>query len=166
MFYLDSDEVPELIIGYGDSHASRLYILTSDGENVYNLGKYGDTASIRYVPQKNLIYDYAGGQGYFRSAVLSIDDNGMVIKGAAISDAHTIESHYYIVDISGFKDTHLAVSGDMMLEGAVGNESSVMYSDVWNGTQTEVDEQEFNDAVKEYLEGNETEYIRYREILD
>ena len=65
---------------------------------------------------------------------------------------------------SGFKDTYLAVSGDMMLEGAVGNESSVMYSDVWNGTQTEVDEQEFNDAVKEYLEGNETEYIRYRDL--
>ena len=52
----------------------------------------------------------------------------------------------------------------MMLEGAFGNESSVMYSDVWNGTQTEVDEQEFNDAVKEYLEGNETEYIRYRDL--
>ncbi len=167
LVYINNDDIPELVLGYGDNHVCRMFILTSDGNSVYNLGYYGDSGTVRYVPHKNILYDCAGGQGFFRHAFLSIAKDGMIIKNAAISDTHTLEAHYYILDTSKYVGSYLEISDSWKLAGTVENAdagSVFDYNSVWDESKKEINEQEFEEAIISFLDDNEVEKITYREL--
>ena len=64
--YINDDDIPELVLSEGDSHASgvRVYFYDSDQKKVIDNGeRYGNNGGFSYFEKKNLIYDYYFGNG-------------------------------------------------------------------------------------------------------
>ena len=111
LFYIDDDNIPEVVIGYGSQHVCGMYILSTDGNKVYNLGIHGESGTIKYCPRKNLFFTSYGNQGFFCELFLTIKKRKVEINNALISDGHTVGMHYYIIDKAKYSGIRAEQSG-------------------------------------------------------
>ncbi len=102
LFFLNSDETPELWWGEGGSHVDTVNICMFDGTDVKELGSVGEFGSFTYIPKRNTIVNsYAAmGQSWTTMTVL----NGTKLVQADefhIAEFDTpsgTEVHYYVND--------------------------------------------------------------------
>ena len=73
LFFLNSDETPELWWGEGGSHVDTVNICMFDGTDVKELGSVGEFGSFTYIPKRNTIVNsYAAmGQSWTTMTVLN-----------------------------------------------------------------------------------------------
>ena len=165
LFYIDDDNIPEVVIGYGDNHVCGMYILSTDGNKVYNLGMHGESGRINYCPRKNLFFVSYGNQGFFRGLFLTIHNKKVEIKNAHISDGHTVGMHYYIIDKAKYSGYSLNNRGDK-LEGTYTYDGDMnLFDDLWDDYESyEVDKQEFNEMFDDLSDGHKMIDILYHEL--
>ena len=66
LIYINDDDVPELAISEGESHAAgvRVFFYDFESKNVVDTGeRYGENGGFYYYDRKNMIYDYYFGNG-------------------------------------------------------------------------------------------------------
>ncbi len=63
LIHLDDDEIPELAVSIGTSHASGICFYSYDGTNVVDLGSYGSLGCACYEYRKGIMYGYYTGMG-------------------------------------------------------------------------------------------------------
>lgn len=61
--YIDTDDVPELLVFQGDYHSSMVEVYTVYNNELYNAGMFGSSGCITYASKQNLISSSYVGQG-------------------------------------------------------------------------------------------------------
>lgn len=61
--YIDTDDVPELLVFQGDYHSSMVEVYTVYNNELYNAGMFGSSGCITYASKQNLISSCYVGQG-------------------------------------------------------------------------------------------------------
>ncbi len=102
---IDDDDIPELIISYGDYHAAGVKIcfydpeikrvLETNGEKAL----YGENGGFEYYVRKSCIYDYyfTGGTAYISFCRIERSgDEYTVKKGADLRQSFSDDMHYYV----------------------------------------------------------------------
>ena len=74
--YIDEDDIPELLYGYGTEHIAGITVCTYDYETkqVVRIGEFGSYGSISIAEKKNRILSSYGNQGLFHFYVSSMTD--------------------------------------------------------------------------------------------
>ncbi|MDD6023050.1 MAG: S-layer homology domain-containing protein [Oscillospiraceae bacterium] len=83
--YIDSDNIPELLISQGDFHVSASEIITYYNGQAVNLGCFGDFGTARFVPRQNLIYSFSWVNGYGAVEHFYKIQNGKAVELAGIN---------------------------------------------------------------------------------
>lgn len=94
--YVDSDDIPELIVSTGDFHAACCYLFTYSNGKAANLGPFGTFGTIQYIEKKGIIVDSLGNNGYFNETYYKLE-NGM-IDSLLDFEIETRESEIYMID--------------------------------------------------------------------
>lgn len=99
--YIDTDEIPELLVFPGDYHASMVEVYTFYDNEVCNVGSFGSSGCITYATKQNLISSVYAGQGSVSYEYYSIQE-GMAHLAKSIGytdyDFETEKEAYYIDD--------------------------------------------------------------------
>lgn len=167
IIYINCDAIPECVIAFDDSHVSGVYILTADENgNVYCFGEYGESGTIYYVPDQNIISMSYGNQGFYRRLFLSIQDFKLKINGAGISDAHMPEKKYYLIDPTRYKDKCVYSSrGSLTGARECSGDLDVLSDVLWGDYKSmETDEEEFEKTVSEFGGGYELTAVKYDQL--
>lgn len=74
--YIDEDDIPELLYGYGTEHIAGITVCTYDTESkqVERIGEFGSYGSISFSEKKNRILSSYGNQGLFHFYISSVTD--------------------------------------------------------------------------------------------
>ncbi len=125
--YLDDDEIPELLVAWGEQSPFGVSVYrqdTTDG-TVHYVGTFSSGGEIQFVPRKNRIASDYGNHGYFLTCYSEIQGNGVRLVDATLSDASGFRGEeilYYhgftlAEDVNGTRDC---------LEGKEGGENDIM----------------------------------------
>ena len=82
--YIDEDEIPELLTGFGSFHTSGVFVFkyVPDKDEAVNLGDFSSFGVLRYVDHGNRIVSNYGGQGWFIDMISGIEDDKAVLIGS------------------------------------------------------------------------------------
>jgi len=103
--YIDGDDIPELLVCYGNYHVSGVCIYRYDPalDEVISYGEYGTSGNLMYFVKRGFIEYQLGNQGYFRFNLVRIPGDG---SGAELKEA-------WVVDGTGrFSDDFLIYHDD------------------------------------------------------
>ncbi len=78
--YIDSDDIPELLISEGTYNAAQVMIATYKNGKVVDLGKYGSMGYVSYVEKGSVIFSGYYTQGRVSEAYYKINSNGSAEK--------------------------------------------------------------------------------------
>lgn len=86
--YIDGDNVPELLVSYGDFHPCGICVYCYDPreKEVCYLGEYGIYGQMSYEPKAGHIHSSTGGQGLFAVFRTDIDGSRVSLGDVFISD--------------------------------------------------------------------------------
>lgn len=113
----DKDDVPELLVSYGNSHPCGVCVYRYDPvhSKVLYLGEFGSFGRALFYERKNLIECYYGNHGcytYYLSKIIDNSDqpvliDSWVIDGSGISSEEITYFHGYIMDerINGSRES-------------------------------------------------------------
>ena len=102
--YIDQDDIPELLVSYGDYHPDGICVYKYDQNmnKVVYLGEYGSFGCFIYFYKHSLIESYYGNMGYYSYYVSRIcNDNTInlfdywIVDGSGLKNDSTIYYHGY-----------------------------------------------------------------------
>lgn len=71
--YIDSDEIPELLLFGGAYHAAATEVFRYDNRGITTIGKYGEYGNFEYAEGQNVIHNIGSGSGYIHEFYNIID---------------------------------------------------------------------------------------------
>ena len=102
LFFLNSDETPELWWGEGGSHVDTVNICMFDGTDVKELGSVGEFGSFTYIPKRNTIVNSYAAMGHSWVSMTVLDGTKLVKADefhiAEYDTPSGTEVHYYVND--------------------------------------------------------------------
>ena len=169
--YIDEDNIPELLLGFGNFHTSGIYVLQYDPEknDVNIIGEFSSFGGVKYVDHGNRIISQYGSYDLYMIIVSKIDDGKAHAVGAVTEDAdggsypNPDENSEVWLIAPGF----YYYAGYSLPEGADGSHKD-SYSDLSEGTGPDpvhvdfpdeeyvVSEEEYNRIYSEMLGGEES----------
>ncbi len=98
--YIDGDDIPELLVSYGDFHSSGICVYRYDPETgeVSYLGEFGSFGGFSYRYKSGIMESTYGNHGYYMTYVSGINGNSVVLKDVWLIDGSGIrntEEQYY-----------------------------------------------------------------------
>lgn len=143
--YVDDNDVPELFISEGSSHACSVEIYTFENNIVTRLCKTGSTGMARYIERQGIICGGYMGQGVGTYRVFSVE-NGKVqqVYIAYTNEGWAMDEADLEININGIDVTSEEL--EVFLDSYFGEESILVFEDRVNiGCATE------NEAYKDYI---------------
>ena len=102
LFFLNSDETPELWWSEGGSHVDTVTICMFDGTDVKELGSVGEFGSFTYIPKRNTIVNSYASMGHSWISMTVLDGTKLVKADefhiAEFDTPSGAEVHYYVND--------------------------------------------------------------------
>ncbi len=141
LIHIDEDDVPELAVSYGTSHADGVSFFSYDGNNVKDLGAYGSLGFASYEYKKGILYGYYTGMGS------TYDEVGILNNGSMVED--------HIVVITDLQSADPSASGE-------GFRFSIADHDY---EETEITQDEYEKIISPYLIENRDYRVIYNEYL-
>ena len=97
LVYLDEDDIPELLLAEGDSHADRIavYYYDFEIEKVTFLSSFSSFGKISYIPKKSTVISSYGNHGYYHFVYSVIEDGEVHLKEIFLQVGNLTETTYY-----------------------------------------------------------------------
>lgn len=164
--YIDEDSIPELLLGFGNSHTSGIYVLKYDADKheIDWIGEFSSFGEVKYVDHGNRIISQYGSGGLYMKIVSKIDGDKASAVGAVTEDGDggsylnpDENSEVWMINPGMYY-----YAGYTLPEGADGSHKD-SYSSLSEGTGPDAVKVDFPD---ETYVVNEDEYNRiYSELL-
>lgn len=107
--YIDEDDVPELFIIEGDSHADGVTMYTYTDDKAVKVGGFSEYGGIDYAPKENLFISTSSGMDMFQSEYYRLNiGNAELICSTTGVNLGMEESTYYIDDTIVSEDEYSA----------------------------------------------------------
>lgn len=156
--YIDKDNIPELLLAEGTSHASKVYVYTYNErlKQIDFLASFSSFGKLGYVPKKNTLISQYGNHGYYYTVYSEIKDNKVKLKEIVLSDGSKEENKWY----GGFYVNEAFTGGFGKL-----NEGEDQFDLLPEGTEEfQISEEDFEKLVEE-LEKEKVE-VSYDEMKE
>ncbi len=108
--YIDEDDIPALLVSYGDYHVAgiRVYTYNPAADEVAYIGEFSSYGRMSFSEKKNSIHSSYGNQGYFIGLYTAIKDGKASLIGAELSDGSGLRSedilYYYGFNVPEWED--------------------------------------------------------------
>ncbi len=151
--YIDDDDIPELLVCYGDSHADTVSVYKVGSEkDLILLGRFGETGTIKYCEKANLIESSAGGMGVWHSLFYRILDHECIL-----------DSWFYSIEKYTDKETETHYAYCLNVNEPY--RPGYYFSDT-EPKDHECSKEEYNQKYSDFLEGyEEPTIVRYKDML-
>lgn len=97
LVYLDGDDIPELLLAEGDTHADRIGVYYYDfkTKEVTFLSSFSSFGKISYIPKKSTVISSYGNHGYYHFVYSVIEDGEVHLKEIFLQVGNLTETTYY-----------------------------------------------------------------------
>lgn len=151
--YIDEDDIPELLVCYGDSHTDTVSVYkVGNKKDLILLGRFGETGTIKYYEKANVISSSSGGMGEWHTLFYRIEDQTCILN-----------SWFYSIEKYSEKEsgTHYAYHLNVNEPYRKG----YYFSDT-DPKEYECSKDEYSQNYNDFLEGYEEPIIvRYSEMM-